>query len=97
MCSISASFADNPTSSTINDASGVKLKQYAVTYDNVIPDSWTSYTGAIQITKGGINYVHFRCVDNAGNETILTKTVRVNSKSQMVSDVEPTDSYRHTI
>ena len=90
-------YNDYPSSASVNDASGVILKQYAITDSLEEPDSWFSYVDPLEITEGGVFYLHLKATDNAGN--VQTETVRIhtNTKSQITSDVVPTDSYKHTI
>lgn len=90
-------YNDYPSSASVNDASGVILKQYAITDSLEEPDSWLSYTGPLEITEGGVFYLHIKATDNAGNVQTETVRIRTNTKSRITSDVVPTDSYKHTI
>ena len=94
---ITAGFYDYPSSDSVDDASGVKEKMYAITTSADEEPSWLTYTDGVAITEGGVYYVHFKAVDNAGNEHTVTERVRVNSKSQMIGRVRPTEEYKHTI
>ena len=88
---------DKPSSQSVNDASGISIKQYAVTDSEVLPTEWNTYTGSVTVNDGGVFYIHLRAVDNAGNEITLTKKVRTNSVSMLLGRIEPTDDYLHTI
>ena len=94
---ITAGFYDYPSSNTVNDASGIKEKMYAITTSADEEPAWTTYTDGVAITEGGVYYVHFKAVDNAGNIQTNTQKVRVNAKSQMIGRVRPTEEYKHTI
>lgn len=94
---VNATFYDYPSTSGVDDASGVSKKYYAVTETNVIPQEWKTYSSGVTLTEGGVYYVHFKAVDYAGNEKIETVKVRINSKSQMTGRVRPTEDYKHTI
>ena len=94
---ITADFYDYPSSNTVNDASGIKEKMYAITTSADEEPAWTTYTDGVAITEGGVYYVHFKAVDNAGNIQTITQKVRVNAKSQMIGRVRPTEEYKHTI
>lgn len=94
--SLVAEFEDFPSAAGIDDASGIKSKQYAVMENDVLPSSWSEYTGTVELTTGGVCYVYFRAVDNAGNETIEKTKVRMNDKS-VVGAITPTEDSMHTI
>lgn len=94
---ITAGFYDYPSSNSVNDASGIKEKLYAVTTSADDTPAWVTYTDGVAITEGGVYYVHFKAVDNAGNVETITQKVRVNAKSQMIGRVRPTEEYKHTI
>lgn len=94
---ITASFYDYPSSDSVNDASGVKEKMYAVTtYENEEP-VWQTYTDGVAITDGGLYYVHFKATDYAGNVTTLVQKVCINSGVQIKGRVRPTEEYKHTL
>lgn len=95
--SVSVSYNDYPSTSNVADASGVRYKQYALTNSEEPPENWLTYTKPIEITSGGIYYLHVRAVDYAGNETTTVRIIRLNQKSQITTDVVPTDGYKHTI
>jgi len=92
-----ANFYDYPSSDTVDDASGVKDKMYAITASADEEPEWNIYTDGATVTEGGVYYVHFKAVDNAGNIETVTQRVRVNSKSKMTGRVRPTEDYKHTI
>lgn len=94
---MTASFNDYPSSSSVADASGIKQKQYAITETSELPSSWNTYTSGIEFTTGGVWYVHLKAVDYAGNETIKVYKVKINTKPQIMGIVRPTDDYMHTI
>ena len=94
---ITANFYDYPSSNSVNDASGVKEKMYAITTSADAEPEWITYTDGVAITEGGVYYVHFKAVDNAGNVQVVTQRVRVNAKSQINGRVRPTEEYKHTI
>lgn len=93
-----ANFYDFPSSSKVKDASGVKEKLYAITEgkDDSI-GTWNVYTYSISFPTGGEWYVHLKAVDYAGNETMTTCKVKVNTMSELIGTVKPTDDYTHTI
>ena len=95
--SINADFYDYSSTTSVNDASGVFKREYAVTDSEYEPDLWSIYTGAIEFNTGGIKFLHLRCIDYAGNVTVVTRKVKVNEKSVIMGDVVPTDEYKHTI
>lgn len=94
---INAGFYDYPSSDSANDASGIKEKLYAITSSADEEPVWVTYTDDIAITDGGVFYIHFKAIDNAGNIETITQKIRVNAKSQMIGRVRPTDEYTHTI
>ena len=81
----------------MNDASGVRDKLYAVTDSDALPEKWEDYTDGVTFSTGGVYYLHFKCVDYAGNETLTVEKVRVNTNSQLTGTVRPTEDYKHTI
>ena len=94
---VTASFYDYPSSPSVNDASGVSLKQYAITEsENGTPD-WKAYTNGVTFTDGGVYYLHFKATDNAGNVKTVTQRVRINSKAQVTGTIRPTEESKHTI
>lgn len=95
--SIVAGFYDYPSKETIDDASGIKEKMYAVTTSPSEEPEWITYTDGVTITESGIYYVHFKAADNAGNINIVTQKIRTNAKSQVLGRVRPTEEYKHTI
>lgn len=95
--SVGAEFNDYPTSASVEDASGVKTKQYALTRTDIAPDMWLSYTKPVEFIGGGVYYLHLKATDYAGNETLTTKKININEKLEKTCDVVPTDSYMHTI
>lgn len=92
-----ANFYDYGTNETLSDASGIKEKLYAVTLTPDEEPEWNMYINGVTISEGGVYYVHLKAVDNAGNEMIATKIARVNVKSQILGNVRPTESHKHTI
>ena len=94
---VSANFYDYPSSSSVSDASGVKTKLYSITESLDEEPDWSVYSGGVLISDGGVYYVHFKAVDNAGNETTETVRVRLNTVSQIMGRVRPTEDYKHTI
>jgi len=53
-----------------DSASGVSVRQYAVTANTTVPSSWNNYTASITISTDGQYYVHYRTVDNVGNTRV---------------------------
>lgn len=94
---VTANFYDYPSSDSVSDASGVKEKMYAITTSADEDFEWKVYTDGAILTEGGVYYVHFKAVDNAGNTETVTKKVRINNGSQMTGRVRPTEEYKHTI
>jgi len=94
---ITAGFYDYPSSDSVSDASGVREKMYGITTSEEGEPEWVTYTDGVTITDGGVYYVHFKAVDNAGNVATVTQKVRINSKSQIAGRVRPTEEYKHTI
>ena len=92
-----ASFEDKASSKTVADASGINTMQYAVADSEALPVEWNTYSGSIEVNGGGGFYIHLRAVDNAGNETVLSKKIRNNSSSIVLGKVKPTNDYMHTI
>lgn len=94
---IEAQFKDEPSSSGVDDASGIKSKEYAVTESQALPNTWNEYTGTITIESGGVKYIHLKATDVAGNVKTVTKKIKVNTTSTIIGKVEPTADYMHTI
>lgn len=90
-------FVDKPSKSYIDDASGIKTKEYAVTKTEKLPTEWNTYTGSITVSDEDVFYIHLRAIDNAGNETRIVKKVKINSACILLGTIEPTDDYLHTI
>lgn len=83
---VTASFNDND--------SGIKTKQYQI--GEAITENWLTYTDGIELGAGGIYYLHVKATDNAGNETVVSKKIKVNSPL-VIGKVKPTSDYLHTI
>lgn len=94
---VEAEFNDYPSSAGVEDASGVKSKQYALTHSDTAPDMWIAYTNPIEFPEGGVYYLHLKATDYAGNETIATTKININEKLETAGNVVPTDGYMHTI
>lgn len=94
---VEAEFNDYPSSAGVEDASGVKSKQYALTHTDVTPDIWIAYTNPIEFPEGGVYYLHLKATDYAGNETVITTKIKINEKLEIAGNVVPTDGYMHTI
>lgn len=94
---IFGTFADLPSSPDTDDASGIKERYCSVTDRAMISGEWSEYTMPFNINDGGVFYVHFKAVDNAGNEAVYTHRVMLNSSSEILSGVTPADSSMHTI
>lgn len=92
-----AEFRDEPSVSGVDDVSGIKSKEYAVTDSQAIPSTWNEYSGEITIESGGVKYIHLKATDIAGNVKTVTKKVKVNTTSTIIGKVEPTSDYMHTI
>ena len=94
---IEGTFKDLPSAEGVDDASGIKEKYYCVTDSNAVTGEWIEYTEPFKLNEGNIYYVHFKAIDNAGNEAVYTFKVKLNSVSHNLSGVVPTDSSMHTI
>ena len=94
---VKATFYDYPSKNTVDDASGIGEKMYAVTTSADEEPLWVTYEDEVVISEGGVYYVHFKAIDNAGNVETVTQKVLVNTKSQIVGRVRPTEEYTHTI
>ncbi len=93
-----ANYYDYPSSNSKNDVSGVKEKLYALTdSENTVVEKWNVYEDGVDFLTGEAWYVHFKAVDYAGNEEIITRKVKINVKSEIISQVTPTEDYMHTI
>lgn len=95
---VTADFYDYPSSSNVADNSGVKTKLYCVTESEIPSNIWLAYplTG-VAFNTGGVYYLHVKAIDYAGNETIETKQIKINTTLEIMSTVTPTDDYWHTI
>lgn len=94
---IYADIYDYPSASSVSDNSGVKTKQYEVTETELPSGDWQVYSSGVTFYSGGVFYLHIKAKDYAGNETIETKRIKVNSPAEITSEVKPTDDSRHTI
>ena len=94
---VMATFKDFPSAEGVNDASGIKEKYYSITDSEAVTGEWIEYTMPFNINDGGVYYIHFKAVDKAGNEAIYTHKVKLNTVSEILSGVVPTDSSMHTI
>ena len=94
---VMAIFKDLPSAENIDDASGIKERYYSVTDSEAVTGEWFEYAGPFNINEGGVFYIHFKAIDNAGNEAIFTHKVKLNTVSEILSGVVPTDSSMHTI
>lgn len=90
-------FIDEPSGVSVDDASGINIKQYAVTDSEMLPSEWNTFNGSVTVNSGGVFFIHLRAVDNAGNESTLTKKVHTNAVCTILGSVQPTDDYMHTI
>lgn len=63
------------------DANGVALNDYSIDGGT----TWIPYTGAIILQDDGIHSVSLRAVDEAGNETIVQRTVKVSASGLMLT------------
>ena len=94
---VMCTFKDLSSADDVDDASGIKEKYYAITRTDTVTGEWLEYTMPFNINDGGVYYVHFKAVDNAGNEAIYTHKIKLNTVSEILSGVIPTDSSMHTI
>ncbi len=92
-----ANFKDLPSAENVDDASGIKEKYYSITDSEAVTGEWLEYTMPFNINEGGVFYIHFKAIDNAGNEAVFTHKVKLNTVSEILSGVVPTDSSMHTI
>ena len=82
----------------VGDISGVKSREYAITENETPPDTWLAYpSSGVVLNTGGVYYFHAKAIDYAGNETVVTKKIKINEKSEIVSKVTPTSDYLYTI
>lgn len=88
---------DSPSSDSVDDNSGVKSVQYCVTETESSDDTWIDYSSGVTFEQGGVYYLHIKAVDFAGNETIETKRIMLNTLAKIISEVRPTEDSRHTI
>jgi len=95
---LQANFLDLPSSSSVDDASGVAKKQYAIeTIKDAVPKTWKTYKDGVTLTDGGVYYVHFKATDTAGNTEQVVKMVKINTKARLTGRIRPTEDYKHTI
>jgi len=94
---IVAAFRDLPSDPDVEDASGIKERYYCISSGEEITGEWIEYIMPFDINSGGVFYISFKAVDNAGNEAVYTYRVKLNTVSEMLSGVVPTDSSMHTI
>ena len=89
---------DYESSAGTGDVSGVKSREYAITESETLPETWLSYpTSGVVFNTGGVYYFHAKAIDYAGNETVVTKKIKINEKSEIVGKVTPTSDYLYTI
>lgn len=94
---VMGTFKDLPSAEDVDDASGIKERYYSVTDSEAVTGEWMEYTIPFDINEGGVFYIHFKAIDNAGNEAVYTHKVKLNTVSEILSGVVPTDSSMHTI
>ncbi len=94
---ITAVFYDYESSVGASDNSGVMSKYYAIMDTQTLPTNWLAYTGGVSFNTGGVYYLYIKAVDYAGNETVTSKKIKVNTPSTIISQVSPTADYVHTI
>lgn len=95
--SVFGTFRDLPSDSGVEDASGIKERYYCITDGEAVTGEWLEYITPFDINEGGVFYVHFKAIDNAGNEEVFTHKAKLNTVSEILSGVVPTDSSMHTI
>lgn len=88
---------DYPSVSNAYDNSGVKSKQYCITDDEISDNNWLNYNSGVTFNQGGVYYLHIKAADFAGNETIETKRIMLNTIAQITSAITPTDDGVHTV
>ena len=94
---VMATFKDFPSANNVEDASGIKERYYSISEDETVAGEWMEYSTPFDINEGGVFYIHFKAVDNAGNENVCTQKVKLNTASELLSGVVPVDSSMHTI
>ncbi len=94
---MTAEAVDYPSSTAVEDASGVEVVQYSITESGEYPMEWTTYADGITITNGGVWDVHIRAIDYAGNQQTATYRAKINNPAEIVGMVEPASDYWHTI
>ena len=94
---VMGTFKDLPSADDVDDASGIREKYYCITDSEEITGEWLEYTMPFNINEGGVFYIHFKAIDNAGNEAVFTHKAKLNTVSEILSGVVPTDSSMHTI
>ncbi|MDD4698785.1 MAG: Ig-like domain-containing protein [Oscillospiraceae bacterium] len=95
---VMADIYDYPSSSSVSDNSGVQTKQYCITDTAEADNNWINYpTAGITFNTGGVYYLHIKAVDYAGNVTVETKKIKINTPVSITSEVTPTDDFWHTI
>jgi hypothetical protein len=95
---IKISAYDYPSASGIADNSGVKTTKYCITEGEEPGNIWIPYSSSgVTFDSGGVYYLHVESEDFAGNKTIETKKIRINSNAILLSGVSPTDDYAYTI
>jgi hypothetical protein len=92
---IIADFYDYESIIGKGDNSGIKLREYQI--GDTITENWLTYTNGVAFETGGIYYLHIRATDYAGNETIVSKKIKINTQSIIIGKVTPTNNYMHTI
>ncbi len=68
-------------SMTATDANGVASNDYSMDGGT----TWTPYTGAIALQDDGIHSLSLRAADEAGNETIVQRIVKVSASGLMLT------------
>lgn len=94
---VMGTFKDLPSDAYVDDASGIKERYYSVSDNEAVTGEWIEYNGPFDISQGGVYYIHFKAIDNAGNEAVYSHKVKLNTVSELLSGVIPTDSSMHTI
>ena len=95
---VTADFYDYPSLPGVVDNSGVTTKLYCVTENDTPSDDWLTYpSNGVTFSNGGVYYLHVKAIDYAGNETIETKKIKINTPLEIINSVTPTDDYWHTI
>lgn len=94
---VTANYNDYPSDDYTDDASGIKERMYTVTATPDEEPVWLTYTDGVTLTEGGVYYIRFRAMDNAGNIIEKTQRIRMNTSARRDGRVRPTDDYKHTI